>query len=228
MVYLKPRQDWNILAPPPPFPTLFFALVFPKTASIRGHNTPEMCLYGCVKSLLPFLSFILSPSLFFPLIPSSFMLILLLSCAIFHPPALSFSHHHSCCYFMSCLRPGKYRPQTWAISLVSVILPHFTCFTIYSNLAGKLWMCVFVSFFICLLLISQHAGHKCVKSAGTCRPLLSVWQAKLQSLQMQYVARKDVAGTTRSLCVSGCPIIPIHVFMQVFVCVDGVFRDTDM
>lgn len=103
---------------------------------------------------------------FFPSLPSSFLLLLLQSCAIFQPPALSFSHNHSRCYLMSSLHPGKHRPQTWAISLVAMILPHFTCFAIYTNLS--LCVCVFVSFSICLflLLILQCAGHKCVMSAG--------------------------------------------------------------
>lgn len=231
MVYLKPRQDLNILAPPLPLPTLF-SCFSTKMYLLDSQKTPDMCLYDCMKPLQPFLSFSRSPSSFFPSLPSAFVLLLLQSCATFQPPALSLSHNHSCRYSTSSLHPGKHRPQTWAVSLVSMILPRFTCFTIYANLTGSLCICVcvFVSFPICLilLLIFQHAEHKCVMSTGMF-DLCYLSDKENYSLQMQSVTGKDSAGTTMfvSVCVCMCassrPIIPRHVFYaSVCVCGQGV------
>lgn len=73
MVYLKPRQDLNILAPPPL--TLFSRTCFSQKcirSTARKHLT---CLYDCMKPLQPFLSFSHSPTSFFlpsPLLFCSF------------------------------------------------------------------------------------------------------------------------------------------------------------
>lgn len=76
---------------------------------------------------------------------------------------------------------------------------------------------------------SQRAGHKCVMSAGTldlCYPS----DKENYGLQMQSAAGKDSPGTRRSeRCVCESVWLSHHtpacVFMQVFVFVDGVFRD---
>lgn len=126
-------------------------------------ETPDVRLCDCMKPLLPFLSFALSSSSGFLFLLCSFSRSHVL---YFQPPALSFSHHHSCCYFTSCLRPGKHRAQTWALSLVSMIMPQFSCFTTYSNLAGSLWMCVFAD--SKLFHLSDSAANSAASWAQTC------------------------------------------------------------
>lgn len=95
-------------------------------------------------------------------------------------------------------------------------------------------MCVCVSIRLIVLLILQHAKHKCVMSAGMfdlCYP------SDKGTFLEPADAIRDREGHRRhcAICVCVCvrdssrPTVPSCVFMHVCVCVcvDRVFSDTD-
>lgn len=71
-------------------------------------------------------------------------------------------------------------------------------------------MCVCVCARARKLLILQHAGHKCVMSAGMF-DLCYLSDEENYSLQMQSVTGKDSAA---SVCVCASSRSIVHVFMQ--------------
>lgn len=126
MVYLKPRQDLTILAPPLPVATMLACTVLISFCQKRSHKKVLKHLVCLEGSMQPY-------ERLFPSFPFDSLLI-----CDYPASRIVIQLQTVMAQFRSSLHPEEHRPESEAISLVSMILSHLTCFTLYTNPAGSL------------------------------------------------------------------------------------------